>query len=185
MFPYSDNPQDYWAGYFTSRQAAKKQVRDGQANLHASNFLFSQRVIQEDVSDHAIESIMEVKEDMLDWMGVYQHHDAISGTAQQHVADNYVVHLSNVMYWNNNKYAQLLEKQMQKDLNIFTSLQGTFRNGIQNDTVADTPLGSYLKNYKNILVVVHNPNMKVNQQMVEIQVSNSAYAVSVWCSKSK
>lgn len=89
------------------------------------------------------------------------------------------------MYWNNNKYAQLLEKQMQKDLNIFTSLQGTFRNGIQNDTVADTPLGSYLKNYKNILVVVHNPNMKVNQQMVEIQVSNSAYAVSVWCSKSK
>lgn len=29
MFPYSDNPQDYWTGYFTSRQAAKKQVRDG------------------------------------------------------------------------------------------------------------------------------------------------------------
>jgi hypothetical protein len=29
MFPYSDNPQDYWSGYFSSRQAAKKQVRDG------------------------------------------------------------------------------------------------------------------------------------------------------------
>lgn len=45
MFPYSDNPQDYWAGYFTSRQAAKKQVRDGQANIHASNYLFSLRVL--------------------------------------------------------------------------------------------------------------------------------------------
>ena len=29
MFPYADNPQDYWSGYFSSRQAAKKQVRDG------------------------------------------------------------------------------------------------------------------------------------------------------------
>lgn len=29
MMPYSDNPQDYWSGYFTSRQASKKQVRDG------------------------------------------------------------------------------------------------------------------------------------------------------------
>lgn len=29
MFPYSDNPQDYWSGYFASRQSAKKFVRDG------------------------------------------------------------------------------------------------------------------------------------------------------------
>lgn len=45
MFPYSDNPQDYWTGYFTSRQAAKKQVRDGQTNLHASNFLYAMKAI--------------------------------------------------------------------------------------------------------------------------------------------
>jgi lysosomal alpha-mannosidase len=36
MFPYADNPQDYWSGYFTSRQAGKKQVRVGQSNLHGS-----------------------------------------------------------------------------------------------------------------------------------------------------
>lgn len=29
MFPYADNPEDYWTGYFTSRPGAKKQVRDG------------------------------------------------------------------------------------------------------------------------------------------------------------
>lgn len=90
LFPYSSSPEDYWTGYFTSRQAAKKQVRDGQANLHASNFLYSQRVIQEDVSQKEVEKILENKEDMMDWMGVYQHHDAISGTARQYVADNYV-----------------------------------------------------------------------------------------------
>lgn len=97
MFPYSDNPQDYWSGYFTSRQSAKKFVRDGQANLHASSALFSKKMIQKSTKDSEIEDIMGAKHAMLDWMGVLQHHDAIAGTAKQHVADNYVVHLSTSM----------------------------------------------------------------------------------------
>lgn len=34
------------------------------------------------MSDKEIERIIEAKEDMLDWMGVYQHHDAVAGTAK-------------------------------------------------------------------------------------------------------
>jgi hypothetical protein len=71
--------------------------------------LYAQRVIQEDVTDKEIEKIIDVKEDMLDWMGVYQHHDAVAGTAKQHVADNYVYHLSKVMAENNKEYARLLQ----------------------------------------------------------------------------
>jgi len=41
MFPYADQPNDYWTGYFTSRAAAKGQVREGQANLHASSKLYA------------------------------------------------------------------------------------------------------------------------------------------------
>jgi hypothetical protein len=37
---------------------------------------------------------MEAKESMLDSMGVYQHHDAVAGTAKQHVADDYNMRLS-------------------------------------------------------------------------------------------
>lgn len=29
MFPYSDNTEDFWTGYFTSRANSKKQNRDG------------------------------------------------------------------------------------------------------------------------------------------------------------
>jgi lysosomal alpha-mannosidase len=47
MFPYADQPQDYWTGYFTSRPTAKRQVRDGQANLHGSSKLFSAKVIDQ------------------------------------------------------------------------------------------------------------------------------------------
>ena len=45
MFPYAEQEQDYWTGYYTSRANHKKQVRDGQANLHASAKLFSRKVI--------------------------------------------------------------------------------------------------------------------------------------------
>jgi hypothetical protein len=34
--------------------------------------------------------------------------------------------------------------------------------------VAETPMGTYLKDEKEVLVVVHNPSGKVNKQFVEI-----------------
>jgi len=129
MFPYSDNPQDYWTGYFTSRQAAKKQVRDGQTNLHASNFLYAMKAIQQGTTDAEMQEILDAKDGMLDWMGVYQHHDAVAGTAKQHVADNYVVHLSKEMAKNNKVYGKLISELVQNDLNLTIDAQSTFFNG--------------------------------------------------------
>lgn len=45
MFPYADIAEDYWTGYFTSRPNFKGYVRDGQANLHASNKLYGAKVL--------------------------------------------------------------------------------------------------------------------------------------------
>ena len=45
MFPYADFNDQYWSGYYTSRANAKSQVRFAQANLHASNKVFSYKTI--------------------------------------------------------------------------------------------------------------------------------------------
>jgi lysosomal alpha-mannosidase len=82
MFPYADNPMDFWSGYYTSRAGAKKQVRDSQATLHAATSIFAKKVIQQETTDDDVKTMVEETDKMLDAMGVYQHHDAISGTAK-------------------------------------------------------------------------------------------------------
>ena len=49
--------------------------------------------INQEVTDDFLEPIFNVKWSMLDAMGINQHHDAISGTAQQYVANDYAFRL--------------------------------------------------------------------------------------------
>jgi hypothetical protein len=51
MFPYADNPEDYWTGYFTSRAGAKKQVRTGQSVLHSTSAYYVKHALNQNVSE--------------------------------------------------------------------------------------------------------------------------------------
>ena len=93
LFPYASSPSSYWTGYFSSRANAKAFVRAGSANLHASNQLYVNELLRKDVSNSTAEQIMSANSQMLDAMGIYLHHDAITGTARQDVADDYAYRL--------------------------------------------------------------------------------------------
>lgn len=82
MMPYADNPNDFWSGYFTSRANQKIYIRDGQSSLHSSNKLYSLKVLDKLATDAQIEEVLFKKYRMLDAMGIYQHHDAATGTAK-------------------------------------------------------------------------------------------------------
>ena len=87
FFPYSDRDHGFWTGYFTSRASLKRHERV------ASSFLLAARQIQTmpDIDgapcdcDATTEAIYELE----DALGVVQHHDGVSGTAKQHVANDY------------------------------------------------------------------------------------------------
>ena len=80
MFPYSDEKNEFWSGFYSSRPNSKKQVKDGSANLHASNKMYALKAISEDTKDEEVTKLIESKNALMDGMGVYQHHDAITGT---------------------------------------------------------------------------------------------------------
>ncbi|EFA84943.1 alpha-mannosidase [Heterostelium album PN500] len=91
LFPYADNQYSYWTGYFVSRPALKGYVRQSNALLHVAEQLLV-------TSSDAIPSVQQSEYNnvgvLREALGVAQHHDAVAGTEQQHVAYDYAERLS-------------------------------------------------------------------------------------------
>ena len=89
FFPYADGPHQFWTGYFTSRPALKRYVRESSSWFNAirqTQALASLR-IPELSGSHQLQKLEEA-------MGVAQHHDAVSGTSKQHVASDYALRIA-------------------------------------------------------------------------------------------
>jgi len=81
-FPYADHPHAFWTGYFTSRPALKRYVRDMSNKLQMCRHL---ELLTKPVGS---------SQPLWEAMGVAQHHDAVSGTSKQHVAFDYAQRLA-------------------------------------------------------------------------------------------
>merc|ERR1719187_2008698 len=84
FFPYASDPHAYWTGYFTSRPALKGMIRKANGLLQACKQAESRNA-------HTDEDprLMVAKRSV----AVNQHHDAVTGTAKQHVTDDYYLGL--------------------------------------------------------------------------------------------
>ncbi|XP_015365920.1 PREDICTED: lysosomal alpha-mannosidase isoform X2 [Diuraphis noxia] len=81
FFPYKSDKHSYWTGYFTSRPTQKYYERRGNNYLQTCK----QLSVQSLTGDKYEPKITPLRETM----GVMQHHDAITGTEKQHVANDY------------------------------------------------------------------------------------------------
>lgn len=84
FFPYSSGKHQYWSGFFTSRPALKRFAR-------VSNTLL-QQVRQLDALYQSHHSAQLDK--LQRAVGLVQHHDGLSGTEKQSVADDYSLRLN-------------------------------------------------------------------------------------------
>ncbi|XP_039626448.1 lysosomal alpha-mannosidase [Polypterus senegalus] len=90
FFPYADGPHDFWTGYFTSRPAFKRYERMSNNFLQICNQL---EVLGGKSSREGPNGRGE-SDTLKEAMAVAQHHDAVSGTEKQHVANDYAKRLS-------------------------------------------------------------------------------------------
>lgn len=87
-FPYADGPHSYWTGFFSSRQALKGYVRDTSSYFQAAKQIQAIAKPMYDLDpSNPLYTLMRA-------MGVAQHHDAVAGTEQQHVAFDYAKRLA-------------------------------------------------------------------------------------------
>jgi hypothetical protein len=70
MFPYSDNPDSYWTGYFSSRPNDKEYIRKASHNFDASTQLYSEKVLDKSITDSELAEILDVRYYMLDVLGI-------------------------------------------------------------------------------------------------------------------
>jgi lysosomal alpha-mannosidase len=93
MFPYSDSPDSYWTGYFSSRANDKEYIRRASSNFHSSSQLMSGKVLDQQADQESIKNILSANYEMQNELGINQHHDAVTGTGKQAVANDYALRL--------------------------------------------------------------------------------------------
>ena len=97
LLPYADGNHSYWTGYFTSWPNLKGMIREAGAEFTNFNFNHAYTVIN---SPDDVQPTMDSFTHMFEQLGVMQHHDAVTGTAKQHVIDDYRMTLDRAKHHN-------------------------------------------------------------------------------------
>lgn len=95
FFPYASDETAVWTGYFTSRPTVKRYERMGNHFLQVCKQLtsvaflknFAKRIDSYGGGGKSLNAHLTF---LREQMGVMQHHDAVTGTEKQHVADDYM-----------------------------------------------------------------------------------------------
>jgi alpha-mannosidase len=180
IFPLADDAHHYWTGYLTSRPALKQQVR------RASNFMNAARqmevlsgVTAAEVDVPTVRPSPEVGSSWTDSLegtiAVATHHDAISGSPTQAVADDYEQRMSESSFEVEAGVALSLKRLLGTDVDLGHCNCNTAGNCLNISVCAYTtehdhfavvawnPLGQNSKSYARLPVLgnswtVHGPD---------------------------
>ncbi|XP_062091515.1 probable alpha-mannosidase At5g13980 isoform X2 [Humulus lupulus] len=161
-FPYADRVNAYWTGYFTSRPALKGYVRVTSGYYLAARQLefFRGRSKVGPNTDY-----------LADALAIAQHHDAVSGTSKQHVADDYAKRIA-IGY---NEAKEVVAESLSQ-LTDSTSKTGYNRSSMKYQqcpllNISYCPPSEVdLSKGKDLVIVVYNPLGWKREDVVKIPI---------------
>jgi hypothetical protein len=124
------------------------------------------------------EVIMQAKQSMFDTIGVTQHHDAITGTGKQAVADDYSLRVSTTFNLNSRVYSDIISEAAANIAGIESTgpWEWCFKS---NSSYLDCPIASQPAHKTKLLVAVHNPSL-IPIEHIKLAVPHANYSVHVF-----
>ncbi len=172
FFTYNDRDNDYWSGYFTTRPFFKALSRRAEAATSAAETLYAlAKVYDKDAQfpwEDAFASIREARRSI----GLFQHHDGITGTSKAYVVQDYATQLTtsltNMKRLISSLSQTLLTTTTTTSTDFLTLVEQPPRN--QNELPSSIPID--FSSSKVRLLVVHNPLPKRCLQTISVIVSH-------------
>ncbi|KAG5331257.1 MA2B1 mannosidase, partial [Acromyrmex charruanus] len=162
FFPYASDPHSYWTGYFSSRPTVKYFEREGNNMLQASK----QLVVLTNLKnyDKPLEHFREA-------MGVMQHHDAVSGTEKQFVANDY----SRILYESMDHAGEIISKAIGKWSGMESSTAASFK--IFTCLQLNISSCAFSEKSDTFMAVVYNPLSRPVSTYIRVPVQGNSYVV--------
>ncbi|RZC38887.1 Glyco hydro 38 and/or Alpha-mann mid domain containing protein, partial [Asbolus verrucosus] len=164
FFPYSSDANSFWAGYFTSRPTLKRFERLGNNILQSVKQLTTfSRIGGKEYDKNII--------DLRRAMGVMQHHDAITGTEKQAVANDYAAMLHKAIKKAEEPLGSIIGQLLKKtdtadiDLKLSTCL-------LANVSICEN------SQKDKFLVAVHNPLSRAVTHYVRLPVNGDSCVIT-------
>ncbi|KAI5746627.1 hypothetical protein M8J77_005637 [Diaphorina citri] len=100
FFTYADKDDNYWSGYYTSRPFYKRMDRELSGILRAADILFTLAWRGSDVSRDWLlhgSGCLAALDQARASLSLFQHHDGVTGTAKDHVVQDYAGKMFNAI----------------------------------------------------------------------------------------
>lgn len=141
LLPYASDPARYWTGFYSSRPGFKKAVKDASAAFGSHSHIFARKVLDQNATEERINEIMDANFQLLDALGISQHHDVITGTEKQYVANDYSYRLQKGVDESKKIYSKEISDILKKKYGFAVKPENILQcSGSQNDTVRDCPI---------------------------------------------
>lgn len=178
FFPYSDQSNAYWTGFYTTRPFDKRFSRDLESNLRAADILYFLACSHSSQWGNPYEKSFETA-GMLKrarrYLGLFQHHDAITGTAKDYVVMDYEEKLAIAYNITQTVISNALE------VLLYRSKSG-FSNFFIPETVRISPSTSPSKQVLHVdklglQLVIFNPLVQQRKDVVSVLVATNIVEV--------
>ncbi|XP_001504635.1 alpha-mannosidase 2 [Equus przewalskii] len=182
FFTYADRDDHYWSGYFTSRPFYKRMDRILESYLRAAEILYYfalQQAQKYKISKFLSSSYYMALTEARRNLGLFQHHDAITGTAKDWVVVDYGTRLFHSFINLRKIIGNSALLLILKDKYSYDSTDTVLEMDLTQKSQSSLPRKSVIKlSAEPRYLVIYNPSEQDRKSMVSICVSSPTVLLS-------